>query len=60
MQVVLSQMSGGVTVEMQPAETLDLIQQLDDLRHTSVALLDKNQNEHWFNTQVDEHQQHQF
>uniref|UniRef100_A0A671WK44 Uncharacterized LOC115576412 n=1 Tax=Sparus aurata TaxID=8175 RepID=A0A671WK44_SPAAU len=52
MQVVLSQMSGGVTVEMQPAETLDLIQQLDDLRHTSVALLDKNQNEHWFNTQV--------
>ncbi|XP_022607872.1 keratin, type I cytoskeletal 50 kDa-like [Seriola dumerili] len=51
-QGLLAQVSGAVTVEMQRAESSDLIQQLDDLRQASVMVLDKNQNEHWFNSQV--------
>lgn len=57
MQGLLAHVSGGVSVEMQPTESLDLIQQL---RQTSVMPLDKNQNECWFNTQVDKHLQHAF
>ncbi|XP_044037424.1 serine-rich adhesin for platelets-like isoform X2 [Siniperca chuatsi] len=52
MQGFLAQVSEGVTVEMQPAESSDLIQQLDDLRQTGAMLLNKNQNECCFNTQV--------
>ncbi|KAL7378754.1 hypothetical protein ABVT39_018049 [Epinephelus coioides] len=52
MQGLLAQASGGVTVEMQAAGSSDLLQQLDDLRQTSVTLLGKNQNECLFNTQV--------
>ncbi|XP_070779131.1 keratin, type I cytoskeletal 19-like [Enoplosus armatus] len=51
-QVLLAQVSGGVVMEMQPAESSDLIQQLDDLRQTGVTLLDKNQNQCWFTTQM--------
>uniref|UniRef100_A0A3B4XIR5 Uncharacterized LOC111649195 n=1 Tax=Seriola lalandi dorsalis TaxID=1841481 RepID=A0A3B4XIR5_SERLL len=51
-QGLLAQVSGAVTVEMQRAESSDLIQQLDDLRQASVMVLDKNQNERWFNSQV--------
>lgn len=58
MQGLLAQLSRGVAVEMQPTESSDLIQQLDNLRQTSVMLLNKNQNDCWFNTQVDKHQQH--
>lgn len=58
MQGVLAQMSGGVAVEMQSVGSSDLIQQLDELRQTSVTLLDKNQNECWFNTQVHKHLQY--
>lgn len=57
MQGLQAHMSGGITVEIQPAESLGLIQQLDDLRQTSVTLLDKKQNECWFNNQVDKHLQ---
>ena len=58
MQAVLAQASGGVAVEMQSVGSSDLIQQLDELRQTSVTLLDKNQSECWFNTQVHKHLQH--
>ncbi|XP_028267945.1 uncharacterized protein LOC114439933 [Parambassis ranga] len=51
-KVLLGQMSGGVSVEMQTATSSDLIQQLDCLRQTSVALMDKNQDKSWFKTQV--------
>lgn len=60
MQGLLAQVSGGVTVEIQHTESSDLNQQLDDLRQRqeSVMLLNNNQNESWFNNQVDKHQQH--
>lgn len=58
MQGLLARVSAGVTVEIQRAESTDLIQQLDGLRQTSVMLLDKNQNEFWFDAQVDKHPQH--
>lgn len=58
MQGLQAQVSGGVAVEMQTAESLNLIQQLDNLRQTSVTLLEENQNKSWFNTQVDKHLQH--
>ncbi|XP_031694695.1 uncharacterized protein LOC116377250 isoform X2 [Anarrhichthys ocellatus] len=51
-QVLLAQGSGGVAVEMQSTGSSHLIQQLDDLRQTSVMLHDNNQNEFWFNTQA--------
>ncbi|XP_035510157.1 keratin, type I cytoskeletal 50 kDa-like [Morone saxatilis] len=50
MQGLMAQMSGGVSVEMHPVASSDLIQQLDYLRQTS--LLDENQNDCWFDTQV--------
>nr|XP_046271038.1 uncharacterized protein LOC124073108 [Scatophagus argus] len=52
MQGLLAQMSGGVSVEMHPVESLDLIQQLYGLRQTGVVLPDNNQNECWFNNQI--------
>ncbi|XP_063328650.1 uncharacterized protein LOC134626614 isoform X1 [Pelmatolapia mariae] len=42
MQVLLAQISGGVTAEMHITESSDLIQQVDHLRQTSVGHLDKN------------------
>ncbi|XP_071320423.1 uncharacterized protein [Trachinotus anak] len=51
-QGLLAQVSRGITVEMQRAESSDLIQQLDDLRLISVMVVDKNQNQCWFNAQV--------
>ncbi|XP_069021657.1 uncharacterized protein [Embiotoca jacksoni] len=50
-QVLLAQASGSVAVEMQTAESSDLIQQLDHLRWTSETLFDRYRNESWFNTQ---------
>nr|XP_029138036.1 keratin, type I cytoskeletal 18-like [Labrus bergylta] len=41
----------GVAVKMQTTGSSDLIQQLEDLREC-VTLLNENQNECWFNTQV--------
>lgn len=58
MQGLLTQMSEGITVEMEPAESSNLIQQLDDLRETNETLMDQNRNECWFNPQVDNHLQH--
>ncbi len=58
MQRLKTQMSAGFTVEMQPAPSLDLIQELDDLRQTTVTLLDQNQSDCWFNTQVQKLLQH--
>lgn len=58
MQGLLDQVSGGIAVEVQPAESTDLIQQMDDLRQTGVMQLDNYQDERWFNTQVDKHLQH--
>lgn len=52
MQGLLDQVSGGIAVEVQPAESTDLIQQMDDLRQTGVMQLDNYQDERWFNTQV--------
>lgn len=52
MQGLLDQVSDGLTVEDHPAESSDLIQQLDDLRQTSAAPL-----RCWFSQQVDEHLQ---
>ncbi|XP_070837627.1 keratin, type I cytoskeletal 47 kDa-like [Chaetodon trifascialis] len=52
MQGLLAQMSGGISVEMQPTESFDLIQQLDNMRQMSETTIDTNQNERWFNTQV--------
>ncbi|KAK9534462.1 hypothetical protein VZT92_006906 [Zoarces viviparus] len=51
-QVLLAQGSGGVAVEMQSTGSSHLIQQLDDLRQTTVMLHDNNQNEFWFPTQA--------
>lgn len=47
MQSLLAQMSRGISLEMQTVESSDLIQRLVDLR--------QNQNECWFNSQVDKH-----
>lgn len=58
MQGLLAQVSKGLVLEMQTAESSDLIQQLGDLRLTSVMLINKNQNECWLNSQVDKHLQH--
>ncbi|KAI3359180.1 hypothetical protein L3Q82_002601 [Scortum barcoo] len=52
MQGLLAQVSGGITMEVQPNESLDLIQQLDQLRQTNKMLLNKKQNESWFSTQM--------
>uniref|UniRef100_A0A3P8SE19 IF rod domain-containing protein n=1 Tax=Amphiprion percula TaxID=161767 RepID=A0A3P8SE19_AMPPE len=51
-QVLVAQVSGGIAVEMQTAESSDLLRQLEHLR-TSVTPLDRNPNESWLNTQVD-------
>lgn len=51
---LLAQMSGGITVNIQPAEPSDLIQQLEDLRWTSETLLEEAQRDGWSNNQVDE------
>ncbi|XP_023149992.2 uncharacterized protein LOC111584888 [Amphiprion ocellaris] len=50
-QVLVAQVSGGIAVEMQTAESSDLLRQLEHLR-TSVTPLDRNPNESWLNTQV--------
>lgn len=60
MQSLFAQVSGGLNLEMQTAESSDLIQQLGDLRLASVTLINKNQNECWFNSQVDRHLQHSY
>ncbi|XP_047427814.1 keratin, type I cytoskeletal 19-like [Mugil cephalus] len=52
MQVLQVQVSGGVTVEMQTAESSDLVKELGHLRQTSVTLIDMNQNESRFNSRV--------
>nr|XP_008303573.1 PREDICTED: keratin, type I cytoskeletal 17-like [Stegastes partitus] len=51
-QVLVGQVSGGIAVEMQTAESSDLLRQLKHLRTTSVPLLDRNPKEYWFKTQV--------
>lgn len=52
MQGLLAQTSRGLSLEMQTAESSDLIQQLDDLRLVSVTLINKNQHKSWFNPHV--------
>lgn len=56
MEVLLAKLSGGVTVEIQPTESLDLIQQFD-LRQMSLQPNDRKQNECWFIRQVDQQRQ---
>lgn len=53
MEVLLARLSGGITVEIQPTESLDLIQQFD-LRQMSLQPNDRKQNECWFINQVDQ------
>ncbi|KAM4598085.1 uncharacterized protein ACJ7VT_021630 [Polymixia lowei] len=51
---LLAQVSGGVAVGMQCAESLDLNQQLEDLREHSTALVTNNltQNNCWYNAKM--------
>uniref|UniRef100_UPI003AAF11F3 uncharacterized protein n=1 Tax=Centroberyx gerrardi TaxID=166262 RepID=UPI003AAF11F3 len=53
-QGLLAQVSGGVAVEMQCAESSDVRQQLEEIRQKSEDLLNKNQtkNSCWFHSQV--------
>lgn len=57
MKALLAQMSGGVTVNIEPVEPSDLIQQLEDLRWTNEKLLEETPRDGWPNNQVDEYLQ---
>lgn len=51
MEVLLAKLSGGIAVEIQPTESVDLIRQFD-LRQMSQQPDDRKQNERWFINQV--------
>ncbi|XP_067332173.1 keratin, type I cytoskeletal 14-like isoform X2 [Channa argus] len=51
-QGLLAQVLGGISLEVQTAESSDLVQQLDELRPFNTTLLNRIENKCWLDTQV--------